>query len=146
MTCIRMDLMLQLFQEFLTPQQKELKEKVKDMGGVAALDDEKAMQELAGAEFDLADFVELQQEIKGDVDQAIEKNDKFFSRMFNIQRREIQDLALMVHREGDRVISAMTAGPHDRIVDPVRRDIFTPDDDPQLTLDLRISIISGRTW
>ncbi|KAF9644578.1 hypothetical protein BDM02DRAFT_3074100, partial [Thelephora ganbajun] len=61
----------------------------------------------------------LQQEINSDPDEAIEKNAEFFDRKFDIQRRQIvEDIARTVNREGDRIISAVTAGPHDRIVDP----------------------------
>ena len=135
-TCVRMDLMLKLFQEFVTPQQKELAAKVKNMGGDDVLEDEKAMEELAGAEFELTvrsggqddagnrfDFIELTQEIKTNPNEAIENNAEFFGSKFEIQRREIQDIARAVRREGDRVISAITAGPHDRIADQVRHQI-----------------------
>lgn len=101
------------------------------MGGDTALEDEQAMEELACAEFDLTvhsggqsdgglrfDFIELQ-EIRGDPSEAIEMNAEFFSRKFEIQRREIRYITRAIHREGDRIISAMTAGPHDRIADPV---------------------------
>lgn len=123
--------MLQLFQEFVTPQQQTLAVMVQKMGGNTVLEDKQAMKELAGAESALSsegghcrgrsfDFVELQQEIKGDPDEAIAKNAQFFDCMFDIQRRQIaEDVARTVNREGDRIISAVTAGPHDRIVDPV---------------------------
>ena len=142
--CIRMDVMLQLFQEFVTPQQKKLAVMVQKMGGDAALEDAQAMKELAGAESALSsesghptgrsfNFVELRQEIKGDPDEAIEKNSQFFDCKFDIQRRQIvEDVARVLSREGDRIISAVTAGPHDRIVDPVWREVsrlcvtFTP--------------------
>ena len=152
--------MLQLFQEFVPPQQKELADKVKNMGGDAALEDEQAMEELVGVEFDLTmrsggqsdggrpfDLIEFRQEIKDDPDEAIQNNAEFFSSKFEIQRREIQDVARAVQREGDRIILAITAGPHDRIADPVRRAIYIwPSPDLQLTLDPRIFITSGRIW
>jgi len=128
-------MMLQLFQEFITPEQKKLAAMVEERGGVAALENEYAMRELTEAEFAFVapsgsdsrhsagrpfDVVELQHEIKGDPDEAIQKNAEFFSRKFDIQRRQIvEDIARAVNREGDRIISAVTAGPHDRIVDPV---------------------------
>jgi len=127
--------MLQLFREFVTPEQKKLAIMAERMGGDAVLENEQAMRELADTEFAFVapsgsesrhggdrpfDVVELQHEIKGDPDEAIEKNAEFFSRKFDIQRRQImEDIARAVNREGDRIISAVTAGPHDRIVDPV---------------------------
>jgi len=154
--------MLQLFQEFVTPEQKKLTVMVGERGGVAALENESAMKELAEAEFIFVapsgsdsrhgagrpfDVVELQHEIKGDPDEAIAKNAEFFSRKFDIQRRQIvEDIARAVNREGDRIISVVTAGPHDRIVDPVRCEILGHCINPFLSLSLRISITYGRTW
>ena len=126
--------MLQLFREFVTPQQKELAAKVEKMGGDAVLENEQAMKELAGLETALTaspgqsqpgrdrrfNFNELQQEIKSDPEEVIKKNTEFFDRKFDIQRRQIvEDVARTVGREGDRIISAVTSGPHDRIIDPV---------------------------
>jgi len=141
MSCIRMDIMLQLFQEFVTPEQKKLAVMVEKMGGDAALENEQSMRELADAELAFVaptgsnsrhgggrpfDVVELQHEIKGNPDEAIEKNAEFFNRKFDIQRRQIvEDIERMVNREGDRIISVVTAGPHDRIVDPVRCKVFS---------------------
>ena len=130
-THIRTDVMLQLFKEFVTPQQKELAAKVEKKGGDAAMKSKEAMEELASDEYKITapmgsqndggrrfDLIELEREIKGDPDKAIEQNAEFFYRKFEVQRREIQDI---VHREGDRIIWAVKEGPHDRIDDPVRR-------------------------
>ena len=129
--------MSQLFQEFATPEQKKLAVMVEEMGGAAALENEQGMKELAHAEFAFVvptgwdtkhggarpfDVVELRHEIKGNPDEAIEQNAKIFNRKFDLQRRqivEVEDIAHAVNREGDRIISAVTAGPHDRIVDQV---------------------------
>ena len=127
--------MLQLFQDFTTPDQRKLAAMVEKLGGDAALDNEQAMKELADAEYAVtapsgadtrhggnrrSNATELQHEIKGDPAEAIEQNAEFFNRKFDIQRRQImEDIARTVGREGDRIISAVTAGPHDRIVDPV---------------------------
>ena len=52
---------------------------------------------------------------------AIEKNLEVFERKFKMQQRELaEEMRRMVHHECDRVIEAVTAGPHDRIIDPVR--------------------------
>ena len=133
--------MVQLFQEFVTPEQKKLVAMVEERGGVEVLKNEQAMKELVEAEPALTvpsgsdgrcdgdrpfDIVELQNEVDGDPDEAIEKNAEFFGRKFDIQTRQIEEsIARAVGREGDRIISAVTAGPHDRIVDQVRRGVLS---------------------
>ena len=140
--------MLELFQEFITPEQKKLTVMVEERGGVAVLENERAMKELAEAEFAFVaplgsdsrhggprpfDVVELQHEIKGNPDEAIEMNAEFFNRKFDIQRRQImEDIARAVNREGDRIISVVTAGPHDRIVDSVRCEVLGRYREPRL--------------
>lgn len=129
--------MLQLFQEFVTPEQKKLVTMVEKMGGEAALENEFSMRELANAEVALSgsesrrggahpyDLVELQHEIEGSPEEAIEQNAEFFNRKFDIQRRQIvEDIERSMTRHGDRIISAVTAGPHDRIIDQVGPEVF----------------------
>lgn len=133
----RVNIMVQLFKEFATPQQKELATMMGEMDRTAVLENKQAMKKLAGSETALTanpgqtkpgrdrpfDLTELQQEIKSDPEEAIKKNAEFFDRKFDIQRRQIvEEIARTVGREGDRIISAVTSGPHDRIVDP---DIYS---------------------
>lgn len=62
---------------------------------------------------------DLREELNRDPDAAMEKNATIFSRKLEVQTRQIIDeLSKVVERQGDRVISAITAGPHDRIIDP----------------------------
>ena len=128
---VRMEAFLDVFQGFVTPQQKELEEKVEKLGKDAVLENEQAMKELAesiattrpGHRNDGSgsfDFAKLQLEIKGDPDEAIQKNAEFFNAKFYIQSREIlEGVAREIGQAGDRIITAVTAGPHDRIVDEV---------------------------
>jgi hypothetical protein len=134
---VRMDVMQQLFKEFINSQQRELAMKVEGMGGkAAALENEQAMKELVDRESELTagdelafttrsgrnrpfNLVELQQEINGDPDKAIKEDAESFNLKFDLQKRIVEELSHVVKRDGDRVISAMAAGPHDRIVDPV---------------------------
>jgi len=126
--------MMQMFREFVTPEQKRLTVLVEQKGGNSVIDNEQVMKELSDAEIQISaptgmerhrptkkfDFVEIQHEIRDDPIEAIEKNAEFFNRKFDIQRRQIQeDIERAVSREGDRIISAVTGGPHERIVDPV---------------------------
>ena len=130
--------MMEMFQKFVTPEQRQLAFLVEQKGGNAIIDNEQVMKELSDAEalisapagmerhkpakkFDTADLAEIQHEIRDDPAVAIEKNAEFFNRKFDIQRRQIQeDIERAVSREGDRIISAVTAGPHERVLDPVR--------------------------
>ena len=125
-----MDIVLQLFKEFVTPEQKRLAAMVEKMGGDAALENQQAMERLireesaltasSGPEDQPLDFIELRQEIRCDPEESIKQNAELFNRKFELQRRQIEeDITRAVNREGDRIISAVTAGPHDRIVDPV---------------------------
>lgn len=51
---------------------------------------------------------------------AMRKNMKIFERKFRMQQREImEEMKKVVVHEGDRVISSVLAGPHERIIDPV---------------------------
>jgi hypothetical protein len=85
-----------------------------------------------------ADLVDLKEDLYTDPDAAIEKNMAVFNRKFEVQKRQIvqvvvfiamilnsrihrEELSRMVRREGDRIISAVTGGPHERIIDPVSR-------------------------
>ncbi|KAJ7727702.1 hypothetical protein B0H14DRAFT_3618757 [Mycena olivaceomarginata] len=71
---------------------------------------------------------DLKDELMTDVDAAIQKNLTVFSRKLEVQTRQIIDeLSKVVERQGNRVISAIAAGPHDRIVDA---DVHKPTDDP----------------
>jgi hypothetical protein len=73
-----------------------------------------------GSQSGSSDVGDLLRDIHEDPDIAIKRNAELFDQKFAIQRRKIQaDIARSVRREGDRIISAVTAGPHDRIIDKV---------------------------
>ena len=64
---------------------------------------------------------DLKADIFEDPDTAVEKNTAVYSRRFEAQKRQIIDeLDLVVKREGDRVIQELKGGPHKRIRDSVR--------------------------
>lgn len=134
-TRIRMEVMKEMFRKFVTPEQRQLDLLVEKRGGRAVIDNEQAMRELSDSEASITvptgrerlrptkkfELAEVQHEIREEPATAIEKNAEFFNRKFDIQRRQIQeDIDHAVRREGDRIISAVTAGPHERILDPVR--------------------------
>ena len=129
--------MIEMFQKFVTPEQRQLAFLVEQKGGDAIIDNEQVMKELSDAEasisapagierhgpakkFEIVDLAEIRREIRDDPAVAIEKNAEAFNRKFDIQRRQIQeDIERAVSREGDRIISAVTAGPHERVLDQV---------------------------
>ena len=127
---------MEMFREFVTPEQKRLAVLVEQKGGEAIIESKQVMKELSEAEAKITaptgieklgrpapkfNLVEFQHEVRDDPSEAIEKNAEFFNRKFDTQRRQIQeDIERAVGREGDRIISAVTGGPHERIVDPVR--------------------------
>lgn len=127
--------MMEMFQKFVTPEQRQLAFLVEQKGGDAIIDNEQVMRELSDAEASVSvpagmerhkpakkfDLAEIQHEIRENPAVAIGKNTEFFNRKFDIQRRQIQeDIERAVSREGDRIISAVTAGPYERILDQVR--------------------------
>lgn len=65
-------------------------------------------------------FYILRKDLREDVQKTLEKNKIVFERKFDVQKRQIiSEIEDAVHREGDRVITAVISGPHDRIIDPV---------------------------
>ena len=116
--------MMEMFQKFATPEQRQLALLVEQKGGGdAIIDNEQVMRELSDAEASISapagmerrrpakefDLVEIQREIRDDPAVAIEKNAEFFDRKFDIQRKLIQvDVKRAIRHKGDRIISAVT--------------------------------------
>jgi hypothetical protein len=132
-----------LFRKLETPNEKELMKQVDARGGVkACLEDDEALKELmtisqkqdaSGTRRNISEakgvhrvkeektlFAELKTELKEDVEVILEKNMVVFERKLAMQQEQLlAGMTTVVQREGDRVISAITSGPHDRILDPV---------------------------
>ncbi|KAJ7628556.1 hypothetical protein FB45DRAFT_40380 [Roridomyces roridus] len=133
----KMDIMMKMFQQLVPPEQKNIMRVVEQRGGLQACqDNDKVLKELsdletksslhtgatqatkAGSNSSSA-LEDLKDELLSDVESAIEKNNQVFSRKLEVQKRQIvEEMSQIIAREGDRVISAITAGPHDRIIDP----------------------------
>jgi hypothetical protein len=133
--------MKDLFQQLVSPEQKQLSDLVDARGGMRALkDDDKALLELEKtaekasnapkAEMGRArreqpkdtsfNADDLRKDILEDPNVAVEKNLTVFSRKFEAQKNQIVDeLTLVVKRESDRVIQEVKGGPHERILDRV---------------------------
>lgn len=66
-------------------------------------------------------LVALRRELEEDVEESFSRNMLVFQRKFEVQKVQIiEELGRVVRREGDRVIEAVVAGPHDKIVNRVR--------------------------
>ncbi|KAK7040772.1 hypothetical protein VNI00_009678 [Paramarasmius palmivorus] len=60
---------------------------------------------------------ELRKEIKKGVDKILAEEEKFFDQKFEAWFKQVEEVKITVKRESDRVIDAVRAGPHERIVD-----------------------------
>ena len=67
-----------------------------------------------------SDLAAVKQELFDSPESAVKKNLEAFERKFDLQKTLQDNLGKTIRHEGDRVIKAVTAGPHDRIIDPVR--------------------------
>ncbi|KAF8529737.1 hypothetical protein BU17DRAFT_36437, partial [Hysterangium stoloniferum] len=133
----RLDLMMQMLKQLVSPEEKEMAQLVEKRGGVEAVqNNKKALEELnklahkntaslelisTGPQKTLNkdDMEELLEDLHTSPDKAMEKNEKVFERKFEIQQRQItEELTRVLGREGDRIISAITSGPRDRLIDP----------------------------
>ncbi|KAI9438361.1 hypothetical protein H4582DRAFT_257215 [Lactarius indigo] len=143
----KMDVLKAMFEQLISPEQKQLAATVAASGGVKALrNNDKMLLELektaskapsaSSAEGHRAPRAkasdanpnadDLRTEIFEDPDAAVEKNQVVYFRKFEAQKRQIIDeLTFVVKRESDRVIQEMKGGPHDRIRDRTIYDIWT---------------------
>jgi hypothetical protein len=130
---------MSIFQQLVSPEQKELSARVTTSGGVKALrNNDKmllALEETAsrgpsapGAEghralrTEASDADNLKLDIFEDPTDAIERNQVVFFRKFEAQRNHvINELELAIQRWSDRVLQEMNGAPHERIRDPVSR-------------------------
>ena len=137
-----MDVLKAMFEQLVSPEQKQLAATVAANGGVKALrSNDKMLLELErtaskascapSAEEHRAPWAkpgdtnqnadDLRTDIFEDPDAAVKKNQTVYFRKFEAQKRQIIDeLTLVVKRESDRVIQEIKGGPHERIRDRVR--------------------------
>lgn len=128
--------MFVMFQRLVSPEQQEVTAFINDRGGRACLKNEDTVQELMEFEDKFSEqddpdhyqssrspeeIQELLQEVEEKPEAAIKKNSGLFGRKFEIQKKQVQEeVSKAVQREGDRIIKALNAGPHEKILDPVR--------------------------
>ncbi|KAI1783152.1 hypothetical protein LXA43DRAFT_1187180 [Ganoderma leucocontextum] len=138
----KIDMVLAVFSKVVSPEQQELAALVQKKGGpTAVMGDNDALEELLkfrpataldqvkpssgrdGVEHnshqDGDDLAAVKQDLFDSPELAIQKNWEVFERKFDLQHKALMaNIGGMVQHQGDRVIEAVTAGPHDRIVDP----------------------------
>ncbi|TFK86599.1 hypothetical protein K466DRAFT_587082 [Polyporus arcularius HHB13444] len=135
----KIDIVLEFFAKAVTPEQQELAVLVHKKGGpTAVMGDDSTLEEMLkfkpssatsatkrdGAEVKYHDaggdeLTIVKEELFDSPELAIRKNLDIFERKFKMQQRELtEEVKRVIHHEGDRVIEAVTSGPHERIVDP----------------------------
>ncbi|KAH9064500.1 hypothetical protein EDB87DRAFT_1680408 [Lactarius vividus] len=134
----KMDNMMAMFRQLVSPEQRRILEMVDEYGGVKAIrNDDKTLLSLeemaskapsapssdehqvawAGASDASPNADDLKKDIFEDPGVAADRNQVVFFRKFEVQKRQIDELKLVVKRESDRVIEAIKGGPHERILD-----------------------------
>ena len=126
-----------MFQQLVSPVEKELSAFVTARGGANALrnnntlllDLEKTASKLSSTtsaegrrtlRAKVGDVDDIINDIFEDPGTAVEKNRDVFFRKFEVQKNQIiNELTLLVQRESDRVIKEVKAAPHERIRDRV---------------------------
>ena len=136
-----MDVIITVFQQLVSPEEKQISALVAEMGGVSALQNDDKMLLLLDETTSKAsstpnaearraprskptdakpDADDIKNDIFEDPNAASEKNQVVFFRKFEAQKNQILDeLTHVIEREGDRVIREVKAGPHERIIDRV---------------------------
>lgn len=73
-----------------------------------------------GEDLEEQEITMLRQELSRAPSADIKKNFEVFEKKFEIQTRELaEEMKKFVAHEGNRVISTVLDGPHERIIDPV---------------------------
>lgn len=114
---------LLLLQSLRSPLDRELIRMIELHGGAdKVLTDEYLMRELIERSADKDAQTMPLKDIIRDVNKSfadmMQENEGLFSRKFKAQQDALaEEMSTIARREGDRVIGAITSGPHDRIVD-----------------------------
>ncbi|GJJ06180.1 hypothetical protein Clacol_000369 [Clathrus columnatus] len=136
----KIDVLMKLvFENFVSPEEQELSEFVKQKGGSQKfVSDEKLLSELvdkraaqvkrsrrgggAAPQASMGqdrykNISELQVEVKETLERTFEKSRGFFDEKFKEQENQIKELKVVIEREGDRIIEHIHAGAHENILD-----------------------------
>ncbi|TBU41129.1 hypothetical protein BD309DRAFT_868889 [Dichomitus squalens] len=144
----KMDVIIDYFRDTVSPEQRDLAAFVHKRGGEeAVLEDGLLLRSLckersatmsssasgSGSRSrtktlrreSTMDFQAARADLLDDPEIAIANNYETFERKFRMQQSQLADeMRRIIHHQGDRVISAVTAGPHDRIIDPDLSNIW----------------------
>ncbi|KAJ6579585.1 hypothetical protein DFH09DRAFT_1246123 [Mycena vulgaris] len=119
-----------LFRKLDSPRERDVQKFITEKGGPkACVDDDGTLQELitkSGQNIALMDLTHsgngdlasakklYTKELAEDVDEAFKKNMKLFDRKLRIQSKQLKDA---ISATGEHIISALSSGAHDRILD-----------------------------
>ncbi|KAF5348106.1 hypothetical protein D9756_010797 [Leucocoprinus leucothites] len=125
----KLDMLTNVFRRLDTPQEKEVMEFIEKNGGpnavVARNDLVKALVDKSGETLsnlsDKARSEKLQKEVAEDLDLVLKRNSTLFDRKLDIQSKNITDA---VERQGQYIVSALSAGTHDRVRDPDLQNLW----------------------
>jgi hypothetical protein len=121
--------MISLFRRLASPNEKKLLELIALKGGPeACMADDTILQELITVSMNMSyipspgspdGLATLKQELSDDMKETSESNMIEFLKKLDEQKTDLAtELKETTEREGDRVVTAVTAGPHDHITDP----------------------------
>ncbi|KAI0038795.1 hypothetical protein FA95DRAFT_1551039, partial [Auriscalpium vulgare] len=130
----KIDVLMVMFQSFVSKKQKTVADLVEAKGGAKIVRNSdqllasvmaRASEESGIGSTGHTSLNELRDDFVENPDAAVEKNMIVFSRKFEVQKRQIIDeIALVVQRESDRIIKEVTAGAHDRILDKSIHEVW----------------------
>ncbi|EJD53365.1 hypothetical protein AURDEDRAFT_180879 [Auricularia subglabra TFB-10046 SS5] len=126
--------MLLLFRQLESPKERELQKFIAEHGGPkACLENEKIFKELqaktkdakapeigknaAKTETTEVIIASIRDEMRQDIDMSLAKDRKQFDRKFEAVQEKLEEMRNVVKRSSDRIITVITSGPHDRIID-----------------------------
>jgi hypothetical protein len=126
----KMDTMLKMFQTLASSEERELTKAIDEKGVKTIQKDEKLLTELMKMEPSTAvvgtkagrkrySLKDLREDLR-DPEVAIQKNMVVFERKLEVQQKRLsEEVKAAIEKQGDRVINALEAGPHDKLDDPV---------------------------
>ncbi|KAJ6516680.1 hypothetical protein C8R47DRAFT_1205906 [Mycena vitilis] len=131
--------MLLLFRELESPTEHELRKWINDKGGATVVSsNEKLFKELQSMMKDIKDplarkgqeeptettMLRVREEMEEDIDRSLARDRKQFDLKFDAVRDKLEEMKNTVRRSTDRVLAAVTSGPHDRIRDVNLSDLW----------------------
>lgn len=129
--------MIMIFRKLDTPRERDVNKFIEEHGGVkACISNDESLEELVAKSGDSLSRISgrgggsgrrsndlpeirkrLLKEIQEDIDEAFNRNMVLFERKLDMQNKQLGEA---MRQESDHIITALTAGAHDRINDPVR--------------------------